>query len=68
MAEQEGAYYIELNGLVADKYDVMGQAAVKLFFQADNTHTNNDGAKLNAEIVANELKRINPGKIKKYMN
>jgi rhamnogalacturonan acetylesterase len=68
VAEQEGAYYIELNGLVADKYDAMGQAAVKLFFQADNTHTNNDGAKLNAEIVANELKRINPGKIKKYMN
>jgi lysophospholipase L1-like esterase len=68
VAEQEGAYYIELNGLVADKYDVMGQDAVKLFFQADNTHTNNDGAKLNAEIVANELKRINPGKINKYMN
>jgi rhamnogalacturonan acetylesterase len=68
VAEKEGAYYIELNGLVADKYDAMGQTVVKLFFQADNTHTNNDGAKLNAEIVANELKRINPAKIKKYMN
>lgn len=68
IAEQEGAYYIELNGLVADKYDAMGQEAVKAFFQVDNTHTNNEGAKLNAEIVANELKRINPGKIKKYMN
>jgi rhamnogalacturonan acetylesterase len=68
IAEEEGAYYIELNGLVADKYDAMGQAAVKQFFQADNTHTNADGAKLNAETVANELKRINPGKIKKYMN
>jgi lysophospholipase L1-like esterase len=68
VAEQEGAYYIELNGLVADKYDAMGAEAVKAFFQVDNTHTNNDGAKLNAEIVANELKRINPGKIKKYMN
>lgn len=68
IADQEGAYYIELNGLVADKYDQMGQEAVKLFFQADNTHTNADGAKLNAEIVANELKKINPAKIKKYMN
>ena len=67
VAEQEGAYYIELNGLVANKYDEMGEAAVKLFFQVDNTHTNNDGAKLNAEIVAQELRRINPGKIKKYM-
>jgi rhamnogalacturonan acetylesterase len=68
IAEQEGAYYIELNGLVADKYDAMGAKAVKAFFQADNTHTNNDGARLNAETVANELKRINPGKIKKFMN
>ena len=68
VAEQEGAYFIDLNELVAAKYDEMGQAAVKLFFQADNTHTNNDGAKLNAEIVPKELKRINPAKIKKYLN
>ena len=68
VAEQEGAIYIELNGLVADKYDEMGQTSVKQFFQADNTHTNEDGAKLNAEIVAGQLKSINPGKIKKYMN
>jgi len=68
VAEQEGAYFIDLNELIAAKYDQMGQSAVQAFFQVDNTHTNNDGAKLNAEIVANELKRINPGKIKKYMN
>lgn len=68
VAEQEGAYFIDLNNIVSDKYETMGQAAVKLFFQADNTHTNNDGAKLNAAIVASELKRINPGKITKYMN
>ena len=67
IAEQEGAYFIDLNDLVAIKYEAMGQTAVKLFFPADNTHTNTDGAKLNAETVANELKRINPGKIKKYM-
>jgi len=68
IADEEGAYFIDLNRLVADKYDAMGQAAVKAFFQADNTHTNIDGAKLNAQVVAKELKRINPGKIKKYMN
>ena len=67
VAEQEGAYFIDLNELIAAKYDQMGEAAVKLFFQVDNTHTNNDGAKLNAETVATELKRINPAKIKKYM-
>ncbi|HJS53818.1 MAG TPA: rhamnogalacturonan acetylesterase [Chitinophagaceae bacterium] len=68
IAGQEGAYFIDLNELIAAKYEKMGQAAVRLFFPADNTHTNNDGAKLNAETVADELKRINPGKIKKYMN
>lgn len=68
IAEQEGAYFIDLNKLVAEKYEAMGQSAVKLFFPADNTHTNTEGATLNAETVANELKRINPGKIKKYMN
>ena len=67
IAKQEGAYFIDLNELVAAEYESMGQAAVKSFFPADNTHTNIDGAKLNAEIVANELKRINPGKIKKFM-
>ena len=67
VAEQEGAYFIDLNELIAAKYDEMGQAAVKSFFQVDNTHTNLDGAKLNASVVASELKRINPEKIKKYM-
>ena len=68
IAEQEGAYFIDLNELVSARYEQMGEAEVHKFFQVDHTHTNLDGAKLNAEIVASELKRINPGKIKKYMN
>lgn len=67
IAEQEGAYFIDLNELIAAKYEQMGEAEVNKFFPADHTHTNLDGAKLNAEIVASELKRINPGKIKRYM-
>ena len=68
IAEQEGAFFIDLNELIAAKYEQMGETEVHKFFQADHTHTNLDGAKLNAEIVASELKRINPGKVKKYMN
>lgn len=68
IAEQEGAYFIDLNELIAARYEQMGEAEVHKFFQVDHTHTNLDGAKLNAEIVASELKRLNPGKIKKYMN
>jgi len=67
IAEQEGAYFIDLNELIAAKYEKIGEQEAHKFFQVDHTHTNLDGAKLNAEIVAHALKKINPGKIKKYM-
>ena len=67
IAEQEGAYFIDLNELVASKYEEMGQEEVHKFFPADHTHTNLEGARLNAEIVANALKKTNPGNIKKFM-
>ena len=67
IAEQEGAYFIDLNELIAVKYEAMGEQEVHKFFPGDHTHTNLEGAKLNAGIVANALKKINPGKIKKYM-
>jgi lysophospholipase L1-like esterase len=67
IAEQEGAYFVDLNELIAAKYEEMGEQEAHKFFQVDHTHTNLEGAKLNAEIVAKALKKINPGKIKKYM-
>jgi len=48
-------------------YTTTSSAKVNSFFPADHTHTNLEGAKLNAAIVAKTLKKINPGKIKKYM-
>jgi rhamnogalacturonan acetylesterase len=68
IAEQEGAYFIDLNELIAAKYEEMGEQEVHKFFPADHTHTDLEGARLNAEIVARALKKINPGKIKKYMS
>ena len=67
IAEQEGAYFIDLNELISVKYEEMGEQEVHKFFPVDHTHTNLDGAKLNAEVVATALKKIDPGKIKKYM-
>ena len=66
VATNEGALFIDLNELVASKYEALGADAVKPFFPVDHTHTNIDGAKLNAEIVVNALKDIKPGKMKKY--
>ncbi|MBK6935946.1 MAG: rhamnogalacturonan acetylesterase [Chitinophagaceae bacterium] len=67
IAEQEGAYFIDLNELVAAEYEKLGEGKVKTFFPADHTHTNKDGAKLNAGIVVNAVKLIKPGKLAKYL-
>ena len=67
IAEQEKAFFIDLNEIVAVKYEAMSAEKVKPFFPADHTHTNMDGAKLNAEIVINAIGQIRPGRLKKYL-
>jgi rhamnogalacturonan acetylesterase len=67
IAEQEGAFFIALNDIVADEYDKLGEEKVKPLFHGDNTHTSKEGALLNVQLVATALKQLNPGKIKKYM-
>lgn len=67
VAKEEGAYFIDLNDLIATKYEAMGADAVKPFFPGDHTHTDNNGAKLNAQTVIDELKKINPANLNSYM-
>jgi rhamnogalacturonan acetylesterase len=66
IAKEQDCYFIDLNNLVAVKYEEMGAEQVKPFFPVDHTHTNMDGAKLNAEIVMKALKEIKPGEMLKY--
>lgn len=67
IAKEEGAYFIDLNDLIAAKYEVLGQDAVKAFFPGDHTHTDINGAKLNAQTVIDQLKKINPANLNSYM-
>jgi rhamnogalacturonan acetylesterase len=67
IAKEEGAYFIDLNDIIATKYEALGEDAVKAFFPGDHTHTDINGAKLNAQTVIDELKKINPGNLNKYM-
>ncbi|MCV9387349.1 rhamnogalacturonan acetylesterase [Reichenbachiella ulvae] len=58
-AEMEGAYFIDLNDLVATKYEELGQDYVtKKLFIEDHTHTNKAGAKINAELVSEAIKKL----------
>jgi lysophospholipase L1-like esterase len=67
VALSEGALFIDLNDIVASKYESMGAEAVKPFFPVDHTHTNLDGAKLNASIVMENLLQLDVPKLKKYI-
>jgi len=68
-AQQEGAYFIDLNKLIADDYDKQGEEKVKstYFNTTDHTHTIEAGAKLNAAMVAEGLKANKKCKLNKYL-
>jgi lysophospholipase L1-like esterase len=58
VAMQDHADFIDLNHIIADRYDVMGEAAVEPLFGDPHTHTTLAGAKLNAEAVVAGLKAL----------
>lgn len=67
VADEEGVIFIDMNGITADKYDLMGQDSVKKYFAADNTHTTPLGANLNAQSVVDGI-RANPANpLNKYL-
>jgi lysophospholipase L1-like esterase len=65
-AEQSGAFFIDLNELVAKKYEQMGKESVKTFFPGDHTHTNRAGAKLNAQIIAQAIRNLRECELRAY--
>lgn len=66
-AANTGAFFIDLNELVALKYEALGKETVKAFFPKDHTHTGVEGANLNALTVAESLKKIKECGLKEYI-
>ncbi len=68
-AKQAGATFIELNQLVSDVYDKVGEEKVKTayFTATDHTHTSMDGAKLNAQLVAEGIRNSKGFSLSKYL-
>ena len=58
-ARTTGAAFIDLNDLVATRYEALGADAVKPFFPTDDTHTSRAGAELTALTVAAALDGLN---------
>jgi lysophospholipase L1-like esterase len=59
VAKAEGAAYIDLNDLVAQRYEQLGSDVVKSqLFLEDHTHTTKEGARINAALVAGGIKKL----------
>jgi len=59
-ARQEGAFFIDLNEIVAKRYEELGQpfVATNLFTAADHTHTKRAGAEENAAAVVSGIRGL----------
>ena len=67
LAEQTHTFYIALNEKIAREYESMDTSKVKSFFPADHTHTNKEGAVLNATKVVEGIKELKKARLKKYL-
>ncbi len=68
VAEAENIPFVNLNAIVADKYDVLGFPKVKAaYFPGDHTHTSPAGAELNAESVVQGLKALPNDPVAPYL-
>ena len=67
-AKKMDAYYIDLNQIIVNKWEVLGAAGVKTFFPVDHTHTNLKGAELNAASVVEGLKRLKKCPLNKFLH
>jgi lysophospholipase L1-like esterase len=66
-ARQEGVDFIDLNAMVADKYERLGEEQTATLFEGDHTHTNERGARLNAECVVEGIRRMGAGRLAAFL-
>jgi len=58
VAEQQHVAFIDLNEIIARRYDALGEQKVEPLFADPHTHTSRAGAELNAECVIRGLKGL----------
>ncbi len=68
VAEQEHVGFIDLNEMIARRYDALGETAVEPLFGDPHTHTSRAGAELNAECVVAGLKALSRDPVGGYFS
>lgn len=67
VAASEHTPFIDLNEMIAKRYDELGPEKVEPLFGDPHTHTSRAGAELNAEIVVEGLKALQPDPLATYL-
>ena len=68
-AANQGAFFIDLNDIVAVKYEQLGHQKVDSdLFLEDHTHTTLEGARLNAAAVVEGVRAISDFPLKSYLS
>jgi lysophospholipase L1-like esterase len=68
VAAVQKVQFIDLNHIIANRYDAMGPAAVEPLFGDPHTHTTVAGAQLNAECVVAGLKALKNDPVAAYFS
>lgn len=68
VAAAEKVAFLDLNELIAQRYDALGEAAVNPLFADERVHTSRAGAQLNAEVVVAALRSLSPNPLEAYLH
>jgi len=68
VAAQQHVAFIDLNVIIADRYDQLGEQKVEPLFADPHTHTSRAGAELNAECVIAGLKVLSHDPVGRYFS
>ena len=68
VAEQEHVGFVDLNEIIARRYDAMGPEAVDALFGDPHTHTDWAGAVINAEAVVSGLRSLPGDPLASYLS
>jgi len=66
-AKAENAVFVDFNEIVAARYEKLGKENVDPLFGGDHTHTNPEGARLNALLLTEELRRLETCRLRDYL-
>jgi lysophospholipase L1-like esterase len=67
VASAEDAPFVDLNGIIADRYDELGPQKVEPLFGDPHTHTSAAGAELNAQCVIAGLNALKTNPLAPYL-